>query len=91
MYAFGKVMRRLMVEYDTSQAEISRATGINKQNLTIASRRRACPTAQLGFLAALAALVGPVSPIWDAAGTQRSGPPPRWGRAAFRLCMSARR
>lgn len=35
MYAFGKVMRRLMVEYDTSQAEISRATGINKQNISL--------------------------------------------------------
>lgn len=32
MYAFGKMMRRLIDEHDTSQAEISRATSINKQN-----------------------------------------------------------
>lgn len=35
MYAFGKVMRRLIAEHDTSQIEISRATGINKQNVSL--------------------------------------------------------
>jgi len=35
MYAFGKVMRRLIAEHDTSQAEVSRATGIKKQNLSV--------------------------------------------------------
>jgi transcriptional regulator with XRE-family HTH domain len=35
MYAFGKMMRRLIDEHDTSQAEISRATGINKQNISL--------------------------------------------------------
>ena len=35
MYAFGKVIRRLIDEHDTSQAEISRATGINKQNISL--------------------------------------------------------
>ena len=28
-------MRRLIDEHDTSQAEISRATGINKQNISL--------------------------------------------------------
>ena len=31
MYAFGKMMRRLIAEHGTSQIEISRATGIGKQ------------------------------------------------------------
>ena len=35
MYAFGKVMRRLIAEHDTSQAEISKATKINKQNVSL--------------------------------------------------------
>lgn len=35
MYPFGKMMRRLIVEFDTSQAEICRATGIKKQNLSL--------------------------------------------------------
>lgn len=35
MYAFGKMMRRLIVEYDTSQAAICRATGIKKQNMSL--------------------------------------------------------
>lgn len=35
MYAFGKVMRRLIMEYDTSQADICRVTGIKKQNLSV--------------------------------------------------------
>ena len=35
MYAFGKVMRRLIEEHDTSQAEVSRATGIQKQNISL--------------------------------------------------------
>lgn len=35
MYAFGKVMRRLIAEYDTSQADICRVTGIKKQNLSV--------------------------------------------------------
>ena len=35
MYAFGKVMRRLIAEHGTSQADISRATGINKQNISL--------------------------------------------------------
>jgi len=35
MYAFGKVMRELMAEHNTSQAEISRATGIQKQNISL--------------------------------------------------------
>lgn len=35
MYAFGKVMRRQIAEHGTSQAEISRATGINKQNISL--------------------------------------------------------
>lgn len=35
MYAFGKMMRKLIVEFDTSQAEICRATGINKQNISL--------------------------------------------------------
>ena len=35
MYAFGKVIRRLITEYDTSQADICRVTGIKKQNLSV--------------------------------------------------------
>lgn len=35
MYAFGKMMRKLIDEHDTSQAKISRATGINKQNISL--------------------------------------------------------
>ena len=35
MYAFGKVMRRLIAEHNTSQAEISRVTGIQKQNISL--------------------------------------------------------
>lgn len=35
MYAFGKVVRELMAEHNTSQAEISRATGIQKQNISL--------------------------------------------------------
>jgi transcriptional regulator with XRE-family HTH domain len=35
MYAFGKVMRRLIEERGTSQADISRVTGINKQNVSL--------------------------------------------------------
>lgn len=34
MYAFGKVMRRLIMEYDTSQADICRETGLSKQSLS---------------------------------------------------------
>lgn len=34
MYPFGKMMRKLIVEYDTTQADIVRATGIKKQNLS---------------------------------------------------------
>lgn len=35
MYAFGKVMRDLMDEHGATQAEISRATGIQKQNISL--------------------------------------------------------
>ncbi len=35
MYAFGKMMRKLIREYDTSQAEICRVTGIKKQNMSV--------------------------------------------------------
>ena len=35
MYAFGKMMRKLIREHDTSQAEICRATGIKKQNMSV--------------------------------------------------------
>ena len=35
MYPFGKMMRGLIIEYDTSQAEICKATGIKKQNLSL--------------------------------------------------------
>lgn len=35
MYAFGKMMRKLIVEFDTSQAEICRVTGIKKANLSL--------------------------------------------------------
>ena len=35
MYAFGKMMRKLIIEYDTSQADICRATGIKKANLSL--------------------------------------------------------
>lgn len=35
MYAVGRVVRRLIEEHKTSQAEISRATGIKKQNLSV--------------------------------------------------------
>ena len=35
MYAFGKMMRKLIREYGTSQADICRATGIKKQNMSV--------------------------------------------------------
>lgn len=35
MFASGKVLRRLIVEYDTSQADVARATGIKKQNISL--------------------------------------------------------
>lgn len=35
MYAFGKMMRKLIDEHGTTQGEISRATGINKQNVSL--------------------------------------------------------
>lgn len=35
MYAFGKMMRKLIAEHGTTQAEISRVTGIKKQNLSV--------------------------------------------------------
>jgi len=36
MYAFGRVMRELMAEHNNvSQAEVSRATGIQKQNISL--------------------------------------------------------
>lgn len=35
MYAFGKVMRKLIADHGTSQADISRATGIKKQNISL--------------------------------------------------------
>lgn len=34
MYAFGKVMRRLIKEHETSQADICRETGLSKQSLS---------------------------------------------------------
>ena len=34
MYAFGKLMRRLIAEHKTSQAEICRATGLTKQSVS---------------------------------------------------------
>lgn len=34
MYAFGKVMRRLIEKRGTSQAEICRATGLSKQSVS---------------------------------------------------------
>jgi DNA-binding XRE family transcriptional regulator len=35
MYAFGRLMRRLIAEHETSQAAICRATGIGKQNMSV--------------------------------------------------------
>ena len=35
MYAFGKVLRRLIEEHDTTQADVSRVTGIKKQNISL--------------------------------------------------------
>ena len=35
MYAFGRMMRKLIAEHGTTQAEIVRATGIKKQNLSV--------------------------------------------------------
>lgn len=35
MYAIGRVLRRLIAEHGTTQAEVSRATGIKKQNLSV--------------------------------------------------------
>ena len=35
MYAFGKVMRRLIEEHGVTQADIVRATGIGKQNMSV--------------------------------------------------------
>lgn len=35
MYAFGKMLRKLIAEHGTSQAALSRATGINKQNISL--------------------------------------------------------
>lgn len=35
MYAFWKMMRKLIAEHGTTQADISRATGINKQNISL--------------------------------------------------------
>lgn len=34
MYAFGKVMRRLIEEHGVTQADIVRATGLSKQNVS---------------------------------------------------------
>jgi len=34
MYAFGKLMRKLIAERQTSQAEICRATGLTKQSIS---------------------------------------------------------
>ena len=34
MYAFGKVMRRLIEEHEVTQADIVRATGLSKQNVS---------------------------------------------------------
>lgn len=35
MYAFGRVMRKLIAEHGVTQADVSRATGINKQNISL--------------------------------------------------------
>lgn len=35
MYAFGRMLRKLIKEHHTSQAEICRATGIKKQNMSV--------------------------------------------------------
>ena len=35
MYAFGKMLRKLIAEHNTSQSALSRATGINKQNISL--------------------------------------------------------
>ena len=35
MYAFGKMMRRLIAERGTTQADICRATGIKKANMSL--------------------------------------------------------
>lgn len=35
MYAFGKMMRRLIAEHGTTQADICRVTGIKKANLSV--------------------------------------------------------
>lgn len=35
MYAIGRVMRKLISEHKTTQADICRATGIKKQNLSV--------------------------------------------------------
>ena len=35
MYAIGTVLRRLIEENDTSQAEVARATGVQKQNISL--------------------------------------------------------
>lgn len=35
MHAFGKMMRKLIAQHGTTQADISRATGIKKQNLSV--------------------------------------------------------
>lgn len=34
MYAFGRVMRKLIDEHDVQQSDICRATGIGKQNMS---------------------------------------------------------
>lgn len=35
MYPFGKMMRKLIAERGTTQADICRVTGIKKQNLSV--------------------------------------------------------
>lgn len=35
MYAFGKMLRKLIEEHGTTQADLSRATGIKKQNISL--------------------------------------------------------
>lgn len=35
MYPFGKMMRRLIAEHGTTQADICRVTGIKKQNMSV--------------------------------------------------------
>lgn len=35
MYAFGRVMRRLIDEHGTTQADICHATGIKKANMSV--------------------------------------------------------